>query len=86
MTMTLRRGVSAADTDYGTTLLDEDSGEYFTLNPSAALVLRVLLDGGTPERAAAAVTAEYAVDADTASRDVADLVAELRSAGLVTDR
>jgi coenzyme PQQ synthesis protein D (PqqD) len=86
MTMTLRRGVSAADTDYGTTLLDEQSGEYFTLNPSAALVLRTLLDGGTAEAAAGALTEEYAVDATTADRDVADLVAELRSAGLVADR
>ena len=85
MTMTLRRGVSAADTDYGTTLLDEDSGEYFTLNPSAALVLRTLLGGGTAAEAARALTTEYAVDAETADRDVADLVAELRSAGLVTE-
>jgi hypothetical protein len=86
MKMTLRRGVSAADTDDGTTLLDEDSGEYFTLNPSAALVLRTLLGGGTAAEAARAITAEYEVDAETADRDVADLVAELRSAGLVTER
>ena len=84
MTMMLRRGVSTADTDYGTTLLDEDSGEYFTLNPSAALVLRTLLGCGTAAEAARALTAEYAVDTDTADRDVADLMAELRSAGLVT--
>ncbi len=56
MTMTLRRGVSTADTDYGTTLLDEDSGEYFTLNPSGALVLRTLLGGGTADEAARALT------------------------------
>jgi hypothetical protein len=86
MSMTLRRGVSTADTDYGTTLLDEHSGEYFTLNPSAALVLRTLLDGGTPDTAAQALTEQYAVDPETADRDIADLVAELRSAGLVTDR
>ena len=85
MTMTLRRGVSTVDTDYGTTVLDEDSGEYFTLNPSAALVLRTLLGGGTAGAAARALTADYAIDAGTAERDVADLVAELRSAGLVTD-
>jgi hypothetical protein len=86
MTMTLRRGVSTADTDYGTTLLDERSGEYFTLNPTGALVLRTLLGGGTADAAARALAAEYAVDAETADRDVADLVAELRSTGLVTDR
>ena len=86
MTLTLRPGMSTADTDYGTTLLDEDSGEYFTLNPTASLALRTLLDGGTLEQAAEALTAEYAVDIGTAGQDVADLLAELRSARLVTER
>jgi len=85
MTMTLRRGVSTADTDYGTTLLDEDSGEYFTLNPSGALVLRTLLGGGSAADAARALASEYDVDAPTADQDVADLLAELRSSGLVTE-
>ena len=86
MALTPRPRVSTADTDYGTTLLDEDSGEYFTLNPTGTLVLRTLLDGGTPEQAARVLTEQYAVAAGTADRDVADLLAELRSAGLVTDR
>ena len=86
MAMTLRRGVSATETDYGTTLLDEDSGEYFTLNPSGSLVLRTLLAGGTAAQAAQALTEEYAVDAETAGRDVADLIGGLRSARLVADR
>ena len=85
MTMTLRRGVSTADTDYGTTLLDEDSGEYFTLNPSGALVLRTLLGGGSAADAARALASEYDVDAPRADQDVADLLAELRSSGLVTE-
>jgi len=83
--MTLRRGVSTADTDYGTTLLDEDSGEYFTLNPSGALVLLTLLGGGSAADAARALASEYDVDAPTADQDVADLLAELRSSGLVTE-
>jgi len=86
VTLTLRPGVSTAATDYGTTLLDEDSGEYFTLNPTGSLVLRTLLTGGTAEQAARALAEQYAVAADTADRDVADLVAGLRAAGLVTDR
>ena len=86
MTLTLRPGVSTADTDYGTTVLDEDSGEYFTLNPTGSLVLRTLLTGGTAEQAARALAEQYAVAADTADRDVADLVAGLRAAGLVADR
>jgi hypothetical protein len=83
MTLKLRKGVSTAETDYGTTLLDEDSGQYWNLNPTGVLVLRMLLEGGTPAQAVQELTAQYAVDAETASRDVEDLVGGLHSAGLV---
>ena len=86
MTLALRDGVAAADIEYGITLLDEDSGQYWTLNPTAALALRTLLDGGTATRAARELTEQYAVDADTASRDVEELVRELHAAGLVEER
>ena len=85
MTLKLRDGVSAAETDYGTTLLDEDSGQYWNLNPTGVLVLRTLLEGGTPAQAVQELTAQYAVDAETASRDVEDLVGGLHSAGLVEE-
>jgi Coenzyme PQQ synthesis protein D (PqqD) len=85
MTLKLRAGVSTANTDYGLMLLDEDSGEYWNLNPTAAAVLRTLLDGGTPEQAVQELTGEYSVDADAASRDVQDLVGGLHSAGLVRE-
>jgi hypothetical protein len=85
MTLKLRDGVSAADTDYGIALLDEDSGEYWNLNPTGALALRTLLNGGTPAQAVQELTEEYAVDAATATRDVEDLVGGLRSAGLVQE-
>jgi hypothetical protein len=83
MTLKLRDGVSAADTDYGMALLDEDSGQYWNLNPTAALALRRLLDGGTTAQAARELTEQYAVDANTASQDIEDLLGELHSAGLV---
>ena len=83
MTLKLRGGVSTADTDYGMALLDEDSGQYWNLNPTAALALRTLLEGGTKAQAVQELTTQYAVDADTANRDVKDLVGELQSAGLV---
>jgi Coenzyme PQQ synthesis protein D (PqqD) len=85
MTLKLRDGVSAADTDYGIALLDEDSGQYWNLNPTAALALRALLDGGTTAQAVRELTEQYAVDRDIAKRDVEDLVSELRSAGLVKE-
>jgi len=79
----LRDGVSTADTDYGIALLDEDSGEYWNLNPTGALVLRTLLEGGTSTEAVQALIERYDVDTDSASRDVQDLLGELCSAGLV---
>jgi Coenzyme PQQ synthesis protein D (PqqD) len=85
MTLKLRDGVSIADTDYGMALLDEDSGQYWNLNPTAALALRTLLDGGPTALAVQELTEQYAVDPDTANNDVEDLVGELQSAGLVTE-
>jgi Coenzyme PQQ synthesis protein D (PqqD) len=86
MTLALRDGVAAADTDYGVTLLDEDSGQYWTLNPTAALALRTLLDGGTTAQAVQELTEQYAIDAGTAGLDVEALVGELRAAGLVKEQ
>ena len=83
MALKLRDGVSVADTDYGIALLDEGSGQYWTLNPTGALVLRALLAGGTPDQAARQLTEAYAVDAGTAREDVQALLAALRSARLV---
>ncbi len=83
MTLRLRDGVSSADTDYGIALLDEDSGQYWNLNPTAAAVLRTLLDGGSAAEAVRRLTEQYAVDPDSAGRDVQELVDGLRRAGLV---
>ena len=85
MTLKLRDGVLAADTEYGIALLDEDGDQYWTLNPSAAIVVRTLLDGGTPAEAAQALTEEYAIDLDNASRDVQQMVDELCAAGLLEE-
>ncbi|WKX73386.1 lasso peptide biosynthesis PqqD family chaperone [Streptomyces sp. XD-27] len=83
MTLRLRDGVSRADTDEGIALLDEDTGQYWNLNPTGAQALRTLLAGGTPEQAARELTEAYDVDAETARVDVTELVATLRSAGLL---
>jgi hypothetical protein len=79
----LRTDVSAAETEYGVTLLDERDGEYYALNPTGATVLRTLLGGGTTDDAITRLTAEYDVDTDTASRDVTELVGALAQAGLL---
>ena len=81
----LRDGVSTADTEYGVVLLDEDSGEYWNLNPTGVLVLRTLLDGGSTAEAVHHLTEQYAVDPESARQDVDDLLGGLRSAGLVQE-
>jgi hypothetical protein len=86
MTLKLRDGVSTADTDYGITLLDEDSGQYWNLNPTGALALRTLLEGGTTAQVVQELTEQYSVDPHTASQDIEDLVGELHSAGLVKEQ
>ncbi|MCQ8772342.1 lasso peptide biosynthesis PqqD family chaperone [Streptomyces telluris] len=86
MNLTLRRDVSATDTEDGMVLLDEQSGSYWQLNSTAALILRTLLDGteGTPERAARVLTERYpAVSAELAATDVAALIDSLSTARLV---
>lgn len=86
MTLKLRDGVFTAETEYGIALLDEDRDQYWTLNPSAAIVVRTLLGGGTDTSAVQALTEQYDVDIESANRDVRELVDELRSAGLVEEK
>ncbi|WP_322747432.1 MULTISPECIES: lasso peptide biosynthesis PqqD family chaperone [unclassified Frankia] len=81
--LVLRKGVVHAETDYGIGLLDERSGRYWTLNPIGALVLRLLLDGGSTAQAADAVVNSYEVDVTTANRDIQTLLAQLDTAGLI---
>lgn len=79
----LRAGVSCADTEYGIALLDEDTGQYWNLNPTGTLVLRTLLDGGSQELAVRELTRAYEVDVDSAREDVRELLDALNSSGLV---
>lgn len=85
MALRLRPGVFEAETEYGLVLLDGDSGKYFDLNESGALVLRTLLSGRTAEQAAQALTQEYAVSLDEAARDVEDLLTHLRTTRMVEE-
>ena len=82
----LRSGVFDAETEYGIVLLDGDSGEYYDLNATGAFVLRTLLTGATAGQAAQALTEDYAVGLDDATRDVRELLAHLRTARLVEER
>ena len=84
MAIALRDRVSVVDTDYGAVLLDVKTGVYWELNSSGALALKALLASADIDAATAEVTAQFDVDQQTATEDVRALLAELRSAGLVT--
>ncbi|MER6564955.1 lasso peptide biosynthesis PqqD family chaperone [Streptomyces sp. NPDC001093] len=82
--MALRFGaeICTAKTDYGTVLLDQRSGEYWELNPTATLVVDTLMAGGDEAAATAAVAEAFDVDPDRARADVDALVEQLRAGGL----
>ncbi|GLZ31657.1 hypothetical protein Lesp02_38450 [Lentzea sp. NBRC 105346] len=82
MSVRLRADVSTTDTDNGAVLLDLRSGRYWQLNPSAAMVLRALLDGGV-EDAVRRLTEAYAVPVERARDDAGALLDQLVRAGLV---
>ncbi|MER5261745.1 lasso peptide biosynthesis PqqD family chaperone [Actinosynnema sp. NPDC002837] len=84
MPLRIRDGVSTADTEYGTVLLDERTGDYWQLNPTGAEVVRLLLAGRTPDEAVQALTEQFEVDEPQARSDVETLLDSLRSADLVT--
>ncbi|MFE9686663.1 lasso peptide biosynthesis PqqD family chaperone [Streptomyces sp. NPDC006285] len=84
--MALRFGanVSAAETDYGTVLLDERVGTYWELNPTATLVVKMLMAGRDEADAVTAITDEFDIDLAQARQDVDALVRQLRTSGLAT--
>lgn len=81
--MRLAKNVVFSETDYGAVLLDEGSGQYWTLNPTGALIMRELLDGRDSDEAVKTVVERYRVDRLAATKDVRGLVDQLLEAGLV---
>ncbi|ORT58287.1 lasso peptide biosynthesis PqqD family chaperone [Streptomyces sp. CB03238] len=84
MALRFRPDVSTAETQYGTVLLDERSGNYWELNPTGTLVVKTLLRGGDEASAVEALLAEFDIDQDRAEQDVTALVQELRTSGLAS--
>ena len=81
--MRLRDHVALTELEYGMALLDEDSGEYWNLNPTGSLVLQTLLAGGTVQTAVEELVEQYDVERAALSADVEGIVDELCSAGLL---
>jgi hypothetical protein len=76
----LRQGVSFAQTRYGGVLLDEKEGVFWRLNPTAAVVISAITSGAEPVMA---VAGAFDITTDDATADIDELIAELRSAGLL---
>lgn len=81
----LNENVHLTETDYGAVLLDEETGNYWELNPPGALILSLLLDDSAEADVAEKLTARYEVARAQAERDVAELVQGLRSQRILTD-
>jgi hypothetical protein len=71
------------DLDGEAVLLDLASGRYFGLNAVATRVWMELHDGTTVDGVIAAVSEEFDGDPDEIARDVAELLEELASRGLL---
>ena len=65
-------------------LLDVPSGRFFALNDVGSVVWDRLQDECSHDELVDAVVADFDVDRGVASRDVADLIAQLVDAGLVS--
>lgn len=63
-------------------LLDTISGNYFSLDPIATEIWVGLNKGDEPAQIAAAVGERYSIDAGRARADIADLMNDLRDAGI----
>lgn len=65
-------------------LLDLKSEHYYSLNPVATRMWKLLSQDGTVESAVTSLLATYDIDETTLRRDLAVLLERWRAAGLVT--
>ncbi|MBU7600428.1 lasso peptide biosynthesis PqqD family chaperone [Streptomyces sp. P38-E01] len=82
----LRDWLAITETDYGSVLLDMNSGSYWNLNHTGAIVVDTLRRGGSAADAVTAVRRHYDIGPDEAERDVADLLDQLRQAGILDEK
>ncbi|MGP3948711.1 lasso peptide biosynthesis PqqD family chaperone [Streptomyces sp. 7N604] len=83
MTLALEPDVIATEVEDGVVLLDQRNGRYWQLNRTGAATLRLLLDGSSPDEAAATLTQGRPEVVERARTDVRTLLASLVEARLV---
>ena len=82
-TLSLARRASVAELHGEAVLLDLESGRYFSVNRSGAVLLRLLGKGATRAALEAALVEAFAVDGPAARRDVETWLSHLAERGLL---
>lgn len=81
----LRDGSHPVLTDEGGAILNEHTGRWAYLTPTASAVVMLLLSGCTPEQAADRFAERYGIPSGQAATDVRAVAAALTAQGLVHD-
>lgn len=68
--MTKKSHLAIANTDYGTVMLNELTGEYWHLNPSATYILNTLNSGTSLKSTVEKFAELYQISLKTAQKDV----------------
>jgi hypothetical protein len=81
----LTKYVKFREEKFGGVLFETRSEKVFTLNPTAAAVVREIQAGGDEMAVLARLTGQYRDDGGAMGREAAAYIAELRQKGLVED-
>ncbi|WP_329182238.1 PqqD family peptide modification chaperone (plasmid) [Streptomyces decoyicus] len=80
----LRESTHPVLTDEGGALLDERTGHWTQLTPTASAAVMLLLAGATEEEAAGPYATRYGIGFEQAAADVRTVAAALTTQGLAT--
>lgn len=83
MKLTIPDGVIFEEVDEQVVLLSLEGGRYYKLNGSGSRVWALIREHGDLEKVQEAMASEYSADPNEIRRDVATLVADLETHGLV---
>ena len=81
----LREGVHPVLTEEGGALLDERTGRWTFLTPTAAAALALLLASDSTEQAADRYADRYGIDGQQAAHDLRTVADTLTTSGLLLD-
>ena len=75
--------LTRVETNYGDVLLDAETGQYWHLNESAALVFSSLSNGDHVDDVVAKLATSYGISAERAREDVESVRAQMTERGLL---